>query len=109
VANGQSFQNYFAPEIHSPLIIDESNTFDLTMSSSAGVNGKAPMRAEGGAVNLNDGARYEGSEILTVEPPKQSDLQVSPKIATYTTYLLALFRAYVARRSCESGMVWEDD
>ena len=80
MANSEAFQNYFASEIHSPLIIDESNTFDLTMSTSADQSGKAPMRTEGPTTNLNGGARYGGTGLITVEPPKQSDLQVSPKI-----------------------------
>ena len=72
------------------------------MSTSANPNGKAPMGAE-------DAARYGGNDLITVEPPKQSDLQVSPKIVTYPTYLLAIFRPFDARRSCEPRMVWEND
>jgi hypothetical protein len=79
VANKQSYQDYFAPEIHSPLIIDESNTFDLTMSTSMDT-GKNPMAtaATGGAPSshANGGGRYRETNIISVEPPKQSDLQV---------------------------------
>jgi hypothetical protein len=76
VANSQSFQNYFAPEIHSPLRLDEDNTFALTMSNSADA-GKAPMGA-GPPTDFNGGGgRYGGTNLISVEPPKQSDLQVS--------------------------------
>ena len=65
---------YFAPEIHSPLIIDEDNTFALTMSTSANNTGKAPAAP---VSNVNGAPRTGGSEIISTEPPKQSDLQVS--------------------------------
>ena len=77
MANRQSYQDYFAPEIHSPLIIDESNTFDLTMSTSRDT-GKNPMETAGtsGGSHANGGGRYRETNIISVEPPKQSDLQV---------------------------------
>lgn len=109
MANGQPYQNYFAPEIHSPLIIDESNTFDLTMSTSVNYDGKVPMRTEGAIVNPNGPSRHAGTGLIIAEPPKPSDLQVSPQIVTYAPYLLALFRTFHARRSCEPRMVWEND
>jgi len=80
VANSQRYQNYFAPEIHSPLIIDESNTFDLTMSTSADT-GKQPIAGQPTEDtrlrNVNGGGGRHGGNILSVEPPKQSDLQPS--------------------------------
>jgi hypothetical protein len=75
VANRQGFQDYFAPEIHSPLIIDESNTFDLTMSTSADT-GKQPMGQGAPISDVNGGGRYGGTNLVSVEPPKQTDLQV---------------------------------
>jgi hypothetical protein len=79
------------------------------MSTSADRGGKAPTGTEGATTNLNGGARYPDTELITAEPPKQTDLQVSPKSVTYATYLLALLRTCNARRSRESGMVWEND
>jgi len=75
VANSQVPQqsSYFAPEIHSPLIIDQDNTFSLTMSTSADAAGKAPL---GPISNMNGSRRLGGTEVVSVQPPKQSDLQV---------------------------------
>jgi len=81
VANTSAFQNYFAPEVHSPLQVDEHEQFDLTMSTSAdGAAGKKPSISQPGAQGPIDtnGAnrRLGGTNIVSVEPPKQSDLQV---------------------------------
>ena len=66
---------YFAQEVHSPFAI-EHDTFDLTMSTSNDASGKAPIRAQA-PPNVNGGGhRYGGTNIVSVEPPKQSDLQV---------------------------------
>ena len=70
----EQHEPYFAPEIHSPLIIDEDRTFRLTMSTS-NATGKAPT-SEAPVSNSNGAARSGGTNIISVEPPKQSDLQV---------------------------------
>lgn len=77
MANPAASPTYFASEIHSPLVIDEDHTFALTMSTSADVNGKAPM----GAIPASsaNGAQYGGQRLITVEPSKHSDLQVRPR------------------------------
>ena len=77
-ANAVINSPYFAEEIHSPFAVEHADAFDLTMSTSndAGAAGKAPMRTEGPNAN-GGGYRHGGTNIVTVEPPKQSDLQVS--------------------------------
>ena len=72
MANPKRHSDYFAPEINSPLIIDESNTFDLTMSTSTGDHGKAPM----GDLPTNNVNGASTSNIVTLEPARQSELQV---------------------------------
>jgi predicted ATP-binding protein involved in virulence len=63
---------YFTTD-HSPLVIDTDNTFSLTMSTSAqGKMPQAPLMANTG--NTNGVNRNTG--LISVEPPKQSDLQV---------------------------------
>jgi hypothetical protein len=65
-------QQYFSEEVHSPLVIDQDNTFALTMSTSNAAKAPAPTVP----VSNRNGARTGGSNLITVEPPKQSDLQV---------------------------------
>jgi hypothetical protein len=81
VANNTSTSaNYFASEIHSPLRIDQDDTFNLTMSTSADVGKKpsvsypAPNTVNGGSAAVK--ARPGGTGLITIEPPRQSDLQV---------------------------------
>ena len=83
MANSTATANnpYFAQETHSPFAID-NDTFDLTMSTSNDASGKAPIRA-GAPSNVNGGGhRYGGTNIVSVEPPKQTDLQV-PILSPY--------------------------
>ena len=77
VANPTATTNhpYFAEDIHSPFSNDNDNTFALTMSTSNDAYGKAPMRAEAPNVN-GGGVRQGGTNIVSVEPPKATDLQV---------------------------------
>ena len=79
MANQFHSQHYFAPEIHSPLVIDQDETFALTMSNSnplpPSATGKSPIMAGPSATN-GSRARMGGTNIVSVEPPKQSDLQV---------------------------------
>jgi len=78
VANPTATVNhpYFAEDIHSPFSNDNDNTFALTMSTSNDAYGKAPMRAEAPNVN-GGGVRPGGTNIVSVEPPKATDLQPS--------------------------------
>lgn len=70
----------FFPTDHSPLVIDTDHSFSLTMSTSANQSGKmpqAPMMSHTG--NTNGVVRNTG--LISVEPPKQSDLQVEQTLA----------------------------
>ena len=52
------------------------------MSTSNDAYGKAPMRPEAPNVN-GGGVRHGGTNIVSVEPPKATDLQVRKSIFPY--------------------------
>jgi hypothetical protein len=64
---------YFTPDSQ-PFQIDQDNTFSYTMSASNSA-GKQPM-PNAPISNVNGSGRHGGTNIVSVEPPKQSDLQV---------------------------------
>lgn len=72
---------YFAQETHSPFAIDQ-DTFDLTMSTSNDASGKAPIRVDAPPNVNGEGRRHGGTNIISVEPPKETDLQV-PDLIPY--------------------------
>jgi hypothetical protein len=78
VANGKIVtDSYFTPDVHSsPLVTDDDREFNLTMSFSN--PGKLP---ESSSADTNGPSlRHVDKNIISIEPPKQSDLQVRPTI-----------------------------
>jgi hypothetical protein len=79
--NTATSTSYFASEIHSPLRIDEDDNFNLTMSTSADIGKKPsvsyppPNAVNGGSAGVK--ARPGGTGLISIEPPRQSDLQVT--------------------------------
>ena len=77
-----SATNDFFSTDSSPLVIDTDTTWNLTMSSP----GKAPMntvqQGPGPISAVNGSSRPGGTNLISVEPPKQSDLQVGAERIT---------------------------